>query len=195
VRRLLLQVPQVSRRGVALPDEPLDKLAVKAPPPRWGGCAQRRHVRRADGAALVGAEYPPWRVGAEGGGGDGGELTSQHEMMMSAFSQGQNDIGAAYGKKRRENLPPRSVEVLKKWFFEHLRRPYPTVASPPPPADTWRTWRSSSLPTRGSRAACECSNVLKNISVIQVSNWFVNARKRNWQHLLEKQYGKVRFDL
>jgi len=69
-------------------------------------------------------------------------------------------------KRRRENLPPFAVQVLKEWMMENVKRPYPTDHD------------KSELASRAL------------ISPQQVSNWFVNARKRIWQQMLEDEFGR-----
>ncbi|EKX42373.1 hypothetical protein GUITHDRAFT_46005, partial [Guillardia theta CCMP2712] len=54
------------------------------------------------------------------------------------------------------NLPSQSVSVLKEWMRNNIKRPYPTDQD------------------KVELAA------LANITTQQVSNWFVNARKRIW---------------
>ena len=59
-------------------------------------------------------------------------------------------------KKRRMNFSAEAVETLKRWFEEHSVKPYPSEEEKV----------QLSLAT--------------GISVLQVTNWFINMRKRNW---------------
>jgi len=64
-------------------------------------------------------------------------------------------------KKRRGNLPKAATNVLKKWLFDHLFHPYPTE---------------------------EEKSVLgqqTGLTMNQISNWFINARRRILQPMLE----------
>jgi len=64
-------------------------------------------------------------------------------------------------KKRRGNLPKAATGVLKKWLFDHLFHPYPTE---------------------------EEKSVLgqqTGLTMNQISNWFINARRRILQPMLE----------
>jgi len=64
-------------------------------------------------------------------------------------------------KKRRGNLPKASTNILKKWLYDHLYHPYPTE---------------------------EEKKVLESrtgMTLNQISNWFINARRRILQPMLE----------
>jgi len=64
-------------------------------------------------------------------------------------------------KTRRGNLPKASTNLLKKWLFDHLFHPYPTEEE------------KSSL------------SLQTGLSLNQISNWFINARRRTLQPMLE----------
>lgn len=64
-------------------------------------------------------------------------------------------------KKRRGNLPKAATNVLKKWLFDHLFHPYPTEEE------------KSGL---GQQTG---------LTMNQISNWFINARRRILQPMLE----------
>lgn len=58
------------------------------------------------------------------------------------------------GRKRRGNLPKSVTAILKQWLIDHCRHPYPTEEEK----------RSLRLKT--------------NLTLNQISNWFINARRR-----------------
>jgi len=64
-------------------------------------------------------------------------------------------------KKRRGNLPKASTNILKKWLYDHLFHPYPTEEE------------KKLLEAR------------TGMTLNQISNWFINARRRILQPMLE----------
>eukprot|EP00181_Compsopogon_caeruleus_P000437 CAMPEP_0184678334 /NCGR_PEP_ID=MMETSP0312-20130426/1058_1 /TAXON_ID=31354 /ORGANISM="Compsopogon coeruleus, Strain SAG 36.94" /LENGTH=357 /DNA_ID=CAMNT_0027126999 /DNA_START=332 /DNA_END=1405 /DNA_ORIENTATION=+ len=60
-------------------------------------------------------------------------------------------------KRRRGNLPKEATVVFKKWFDEHLEHPYPS-----------------------DEEKQEMSR-LTGVSVQQITNWYINHRKRVWK--------------
>jgi hypothetical protein len=72
-------------------------------------------------------------------------------------------------KRRRGNLPKATTALLKEWLVQHKKHPYPTEE--------------------------EKLHLAKEtkLSLQQISNWFINARRRHLPHLLETDHvgGKV----
>lgn len=76
------------------------------------------------------------------------------------------------GKRRRGNLPKPVTDILRAWFHEHLDHPYPTEEDKQ--MFMSRTGLSISQVNQASS-----TNTSRNIDVsIQISNWFINARRR-----------------
>lgn len=70
-------------------------------------------------------------------------------------------------KRRRGNLPKEVTEFLKHWLILHKKHPYPTE--------------------REKQALADETGLMVN----QISNWFINARRRILQPLLESENRQV----
>ncbi|KAL9658159.1 hypothetical protein ABK040_013071 [Willaertia magna] len=66
----------------------------------------------------------------------------------------------------RGTLPKEAVEHLKNWLFIHFQHPYPSEAEKAQLAEE------------------------TDLTLTQVNNWFINARRRLWKPIIEKQSQK-----
>jgi len=82
----------------------------------------------------------------------------------NAKRKSPDEFGFEYApahKTRRGNLPKAATNILKKWLFDHLFHPYPTEEE------------KSAL------------SLQTGLTLNQISNWFINARRRTLQPMLE----------
>lgn len=81
-------------------------------------------------------------------------------------------------KRRRGNLPKVVTDLLRQWFHEHIAHPYPTEE------EKQRLMHETGL---NMSQVCLSSHgrlqIMAANNGIQISNWFINARRRNLPQL------------
>ncbi|KAM7537864.1 hypothetical protein Aperf_G00000077939 [Anoplocephala perfoliata] len=90
------------------------------------------------------------------GGPGGSYFSSRVGNSLNGMDGGPNT-----SRTKRGVLPKRATQVMKQWLFQHLVHPYPTE-------DEKRQIASQT-----------------NLTLLQVNNWFINARRRILQPMLE----------
>ncbi|XP_076249852.1 homeobox protein PKNOX2 isoform X1 [Calliopsis andreniformis] len=86
-----------------------------------------------------------------------GTATSNH----SSSHGGSHSSIKKGGRQKRGVLPKQATSIMRTWLFEHLVHPYPTE-------DEKRQIASQT-----------------NLTLLQVNNWFINARRRILQPMLD----------
>lgn len=102
-----------------------------------------------------------WEESAKGAGDGAGADEDERALHMSVkrrFVAAMEELqSAAVPKKRRGNLPKEATDRFREWFERHYEHPYPTD-------EEKRTLAAET-----------------GTAVAQITNWFINHRKRVWK--------------
>jgi Homeobox KN domain len=103
------------------------------------------------------------------------EYMTTHSHTLPTSNFGVIGVGAdpldSRGKRRRGNLPKPVTDVLRAWFHEHLDHPYPTEEDKQVFMNQTGLSISQVFPST-------LSLYIKCTDFVKISNWFINARRR-----------------
>ncbi|XP_014489415.1 PREDICTED: homeobox protein PKNOX2-like isoform X3 [Dinoponera quadriceps] len=92
---------------------------------------------------------------------DEGCATTGNAASNHSGNHRSNHGSARKGRQKRGVLPKQATGIMRSWLFQHLVHPYPTE-------DEKRQIASQT-----------------NLTLLQVNNWFINARRRILQPMLD----------
>ncbi|KAL7818473.1 homeobox KN domain-containing protein [Trichoderma gracile] len=105
--------------------------------------------------------YDPARYSA-------GVYPAPHHMEPNLYGEsGATSGGGARPRRRRGNLPKETTDQLRAWLNAHLHHPYPTEDE-----------KQQLMRTTG-------------LQMNQISNWFINARRRQVPSLLRERNAEI----
>lgn len=121
------------------------------PPP-----LQHQHLQQPQHYTHAGPPVPGYprhdSISSTSSNGSPGEVSST--SSSSSMASNASDQQSPQGKKRRGNLPRQVTDILRSWLNAHVQHPYPTDE--------------------------EKAELMKQtgLTLNQISNWFINARRR-----------------
>ncbi|KAG5344406.1 HTH protein, partial [Acromyrmex charruanus] len=131
----------------------------------WGLVAlqERKNVEYADAGNTNDKKYFDITVAASPSpaASEDEEESVSNTASNHAGNHRNNHGSARKGRQKRGVLPKQATSIMRTWLFQHLVHPYPTE-------DEKRQIASQT-----------------NLTLLQVNNWFINARRRILQPMLD----------
>lgn len=108
----------------------------------------------------------------------GGSTTASHSVCACS-TPGPRLRSGDSNKRQRGNLPKSITNLLRDWMANHLKHPYPTTEETQElVAETGLNFNQVSANALRAVAPTRLSQL-----GLQVSNWFINARRRHWHRM------------
>jgi hypothetical protein len=106
--------------------------------------------------------------------------TSYSNMSANMPYTSMNDDGRH--KRRRGNLPKHTTDLLRNWLAQHIEHPYPTEE------EKQYLMSQTGLNLNQVRTATYQIFHITDLCE-QISNWFINARRRHWPAMKKEAEG------
>lgn len=128
-----------------------------------GLVAQPVQIQSSIGTPLIHGSTPLSQIGVTAQTAVSTAPTSTAVNTLSSVSSGFDSDDDDTGKKKSKRgvLPKSATQIMKSWLFQHIVHPYPTE-------DEKRQIAAQT-----------------NLTLLQVNNWFINARRRILQPMLD----------
>jgi Homeobox KN domain len=82
------------------------------------------------------------------------------------------ESGEGRNRRRRGNLPKTITDILRAWFQDHLDHPYPSE-------EEKQMFIQQTGLTMNQVSRSKYCNTCNLLTFLQISNWFINARRRH----------------
>lgn len=142
-----------------------------------------RPYQTTDYSRYAGTPYDPYRYSqAAYSRTSYGDMNYPPHAMVGSQSMTlgvQGELSGSHNRRRRGNLPKHVTDILRSWFHDHLDHPYPSEE------DKQIFMQKTNLTI--SQVSRLDPEEMDSINMLQISNWFINARRRHWPALKQSR--------